>query len=319
MGGIVDFDVRFPASYLGVKEMSASSGVPEDGIRRITHGEGFPVLGEREQAWELAAEAARAVLARTAVRPADIGQVIYAGSGDWDKPFWSPAARVADALGIEGAHAFEVANFCNAGMTALRIATDAIRLGRTGYTLVLIGDRLSRMVDHTDPGSKALFNFGDAAAAVLLSDGDLSFSLLHSAMRTDPSWADYYYGEHRDNRVVIRRAPHRAGLADAYVENFGALVDETLEALGRELTDVAYFLINHGDKDMHERLLESIGLPREKSVFNYHRLGHMGGADTLIALQGLLTDKKLARGDLVLLASSAMGFSWGITALEFHA
>ncbi|MFD8997159.1 hypothetical protein ACFVZS_20905, partial [Streptomyces abikoensis] len=62
MGGIVDFDVRFPASYLGVKEMSASSGVPEDGIRRITHGEGFPVLGEREQAWELAAEAARAVL-----------------------------------------------------------------------------------------------------------------------------------------------------------------------------------------------------------------------------------------------------------------
>lgn len=319
MGGIVDFDICLPASYVGVQDMHAASGVPVADIKRITHNDGFPALGEHEQAWRLAASAARSVLERTAVRPADIRQVIYAGSGDWDLPFWSPAARVAHELGIERAHCYEVTNFCNAGMTALRVASDSVTLGRGTYALVLIGDRLSRMVDYTDPESKALFNFGDAAAAVLVSGGDLSFSLLHSVMRTDPSWSDYYYGEYREGRIAIRRAAHRKGLATAYVENFTALVDETLGALGKRLSDVAYFLINHGDKDMHERLVRTLGLPPEKSVFNYHRLGHMGGADTLIALQDLLADKKLERGDLVLLASSAMGFSWGITALEFHA
>ncbi|GHF15467.1 3-oxoacyl-ACP synthase III family protein [Streptomyces morookaense] len=319
MVGIVDFDICLPTSYVSVQDMHAASGVGVEDIKKITHGDGWPVLGDHGRAWELACRAARAVLDRTAVRPEDIRQVIYAGSGEWDRPFWSPAAKVAHELGIERAHAYEVTNFCNAGMAALRIAADGIALGRGEYALVLVGDRLSRLVDYTDPGSKALFNYGDAAAAVLVSGRDVSFEHLHAEMRTDPGWSDYYAGEHRRNRVVIRRAAHRPGLADAYVENFTALVGDTLDALGRDVSDVAYFLINHGDRNMHRRLLETLGLPPEKSVFNYHRLGHMGGADTLIALQDLLTEKKLARGDLVLMASSAMGFSWGITALEFRA
>lgn len=319
MGGIVDFDLCFPSSYVSVQDMHAASGVPVADILRITHGEGWPVLGEGEQAWELGYRAARTVLERTGVRPDAVRQVIYAGSGEWDRPFWSPAAKVAHELGIDHAHCFEVTNFCNAGMAALQIASDAIELGRSDYALVLIGDRLSRLVDYTDPGSKALFNYGDAAAAVLVGGRDISFGILGSAMRTDPSWSDYYAGEHRGDRIAIRRGAHRTGLATAYVENFTGLLDRTLRGLDRQLSDVAYFLINHGDKDMHQRLMETIGLPAEKTVFNYHRFGHMGGADTLIALQDLQADKKLERGDLVLMATSAMGFSWGITALECHA
>lgn len=44
----------------------------------------------------------------------------------------------------------------------------------------------------------------------------------------------------------------------------------------------------------------------------------MGSADTLIALRDLMRQERLRKGDLVLLASSAMGFSWGITAVEFQ-
>jgi len=297
--------------------MHAASGVPVADILEITHCDSFPVLGEHEHSWQLALDAARTVLKRTGVEPQAIRQVIYAGAGEWEVPFWSPAAKVASELGIENAHCFEVTNFCNAGMAAARIAADRIALDG-GYALVLVGDRLSRMVDYGDPEAKALFNFGDASGAILLGGDDCAFKLLHSAMRTDPSWSDYYFGERRDDRVVIRRATHRAGLATAYVENFTSLLKGTLSALGRELSDFAYLLINHGDKSMHERLLDAIGLPRDKSVFNYHRLAHMGSADTLIALHDLVNGRRVAQGDLILLATSAMGFSWGITALEYR-
>ncbi|MFD0884027.1 3-oxoacyl-ACP synthase III family protein [Streptosporangium algeriense] len=318
MGGIVDFEVRLPRGRTSVHLMHQASGAPVEAIREITHTEEFPVLDETEQSWELAAEAARALLGRTAARPADIRQVIFAGSGEWDVPFWSPAARVAAELGIDDAHCFEVANFCNAGTTAIRIALDRLAgQGGDGYTLVLVADRLSRLVDLADPGSKELFNFGDAAAAVLLSGREAVFEVLHTAVRTDPSWADYYYGEQRDGRLVIRRGPHRPGLADAYVDNFTRLVEETLRAVGGKPDDVTHFLINQGDRRMHERLLRELGLPRDRSVFNYHRLGHMGGADTLIALDGLRERRALRQGDLILLATSAMGFSWGVTALEY--
>ncbi|MGH3938360.1 MAG: 3-oxoacyl-ACP synthase III family protein [Pseudonocardiaceae bacterium] len=318
MGGIVDFDICYPSFRASVQEMHARSGVPVAEIREITHCDEFPALGEDEKGWELALAAARSVLERTKLSPTLIRQVIYAGSGEWDTPFWSPAAKVAQQLGIERAHCFEVANFCNAGMTALQVASDRIKLGYADNALVLVGDRLSRMVDYNDPDSKELFNFGDAAAAILLARDDYTFRLLHSAMRTDPDWSDYYAGEHQPERITIRRSGHRKGLAAAYVENFSSLVDDTLITLERKMSDVAYFLINQGDKRMHERLVRTLGIPLEKSVFNYHRLGHMGGSDTLIALQSLLAEKKLQHGDLILLATSAMGFSWGITALEYQ-
>ncbi|MFJ7626107.1 3-oxoacyl-ACP synthase III family protein [Streptomyces sp. NPDC097595] len=317
MGGIVDFDVCFPSATADIRDMHRMSGVPLADLAAITHTESFPVLADGETASGLAVRAASRLLERLETDRSAVREVIYTGSGEWDHPFWSPAAKAADELGIGNAHCYELTNFCNAGLTAIRLATESTRKGPGVYTLVLLGDRLSRMVDHGDPDSKALFNFGDAGAAVLLADDKPLFRVLHSAMRTDPGWADYYRGEWREGRVVIRRGPLRRGLGAAYVENFTRLVDETLTALGRTIGDVAWFLINQGDKRMHERLLTTLGIPAEHSVFNYGRLGHMGGADTLIALDGLMEEKKLRGGDLILLATSAMGFSWGITALEY--
>jgi 3-oxoacyl-[acyl-carrier-protein] synthase-3 len=318
MPGIVDFEFELPTSSISVQKMAQASGVSREKILEITHCESFPVLGEDEQAWELAARAGASVLKRTGVAPDRISHVLYCGSGHWDTPFWSPAAKVAHELGLENAHCFEVTNFCNASMTAVQIACDKLELGAADHVLVLIGDRLSRMLDYHDAGSVDLFNFGDSSAAILVSGCDYRLKLMHSAMRTEPHWSDYYTGAIRDGRVLIQRNGHREGLTSAYVSNFLMLAKETMSALGKNLSEVAYLLINHGDRRMHEQLLNELGLPAERSVFNYHRFGHMGGADTLIAIRDLTEAGKLCKGDLLLLATSAMGFSWGITALEYQ-
>jgi 3-oxoacyl-[acyl-carrier-protein] synthase III len=315
---MVDFDFCFPSSRASVARMSAECGVPQEDILKITVCPEFPALGEGEQAWTLTLDAARTLLKRGAATPEQIRYVIYAGSGEWDVPFWSPAAKVAHELGVADAHCFEVTNFCNAGMTAVRIACEKLERDGDGYALVLIGDRLSRMLDYSDPDSKDLFNFGDSGAAVLVTAGDAPFEVVASRMRTDASWSDYYYGENGPDGVRIRRAEHREGLTEAYVGNFVRLTGEALGELGRSIDDVAYFLINHGDSRMHRRLLTELGLSEDRTVFNYERLAHMGGADTLIALQDLVTAGRLAPGDLILLATSAMGFSWGITAVVYR-
>ncbi|MBT0772354.1 hypothetical protein KIH74_25645 [Kineosporia sp. J2-2] len=320
VAGIVDFAVTFPAGEVTVAELHETSGVPVADLLAITHCDRFPVLADGEQAWELAVRAARQVLDRQGVSPSEIGTVIYAGSGEWDLPFWSPAARSALELGIHDAHCFEVTNFCNAASLALRLGVREIASGESRFVLVLVGDRLSRLVDRSDPDSKVLFNFGDAPAAVLLGDvgGGSGFQYLSSALSTDPAWADYYQGEHEEFQVFMRRRGRRKGLAEAYLTHLTALVGKNLRAVGATLDDVAYLLFNQGDKNIHERLLDALGLPRERSVLNYHRYGHMGGADTLIALNDLLDAKALNPGDLVLLASSGMGFSWGVSAWRFR-
>jgi 3-oxoacyl-[acyl-carrier-protein] synthase-3 len=156
-GGIVDFAVAFPEGRLTVQEMSERSGVSVAEILEVTHCAEFPVLDEHDQAWELAAEAASAALERTGTDPDDISRVIYTGAGYWDAPAWSPAAKVADELGISGAHCFEVTNFCNALTLGLRLAVEGLVPGGGERTLVVAAERFAAAVDRSDPDSKALF------------------------------------------------------------------------------------------------------------------------------------------------------------------
>ncbi|EXU63685.1 3-oxoacyl-ACP synthase [Streptomyces sp. PRh5] len=318
MAAILDFEVIYPSGRITVSKMAEESGLTENDIRALTVCEGFPVLADGEHEWELALRAAQVVLERAAVPLSAIRTVIYAGTGEWDIPFWSPAAKVAHELGIEGAYCFEIVNYCNAVTAAIQYGTDQVDARPDGYVLVLGGDRVSTMLDYSDPGAKELFNQGDAASAVLISaSGQGIAEMLGAKMRTDPSWCDYYTGVREGEQLIIRRHGLRDGLGEAYLENFTGLIRELLSSLGKNPTDISYLLVTHGDRRVHQRLLSAMELPTTKSVFNYEHLGHMGGADTLIAMNDLISDGRLRCGDLVLHATSALGFSWGVMAMEY--
>jgi 3-oxoacyl-[acyl-carrier-protein] synthase-3 len=298
--------------------MHADSGLPLDDILAWTHTSELPVFTDAEPAWPHLVAAGREVLERAGVDPAEVGQLIVAGSAEWDHPAWSPAAKVAAELGIDRAHCFELVNFCNAAPTAVQVAADALAAGRVRWSLVLLGERLSRSVDYADAESVALFNTGDCAVALLLSAADPVFELRHAASRTDPSWADHYVGEYEFERVVVRRRTRRLNLPQTYVRNYAELTAATLDALGRGTADVAWFLVNHMDRRVHQRLLSTLGIAPERSVFNYDRYGHLGAGDTFVALAELRAAGRLRAGDLVLLATSGAGFTFGVTALEYR-
>lgn len=317
MSGIIDFEMRLPQGRVTVDGIQQMSGLPEADIRAVTHCSEIPVMDEGETAWELATDVAEVVIERNGVLLDTIGEVIVAGSGEWDPPLWSPAAKIADELGIRDAHCYEITNFCNASTVGIRAAMDGITLGRTEYALVMFADQLSGVVDYTDPDSKSLFNFGESAGVLLLGRGDTGLRVLDTAVRTDPTWNDFYSGEIRDDRRIVRRRLRRHGAVHAYVDNICALVEETLTKLGRPLDDVSRLLINHSNRTMHNLVMERLGLPPERSVFNYDRLGHMGCSDPFIALEGLIENKEVEEGDLFLLVSSGVGFNWGVTAVEY--
>lgn len=314
--GILDFEVALPDDRVTVEQLHRASGVSVAEILEITAAKEIPVLAPGQQAWELAVEAVRGVLARTGADPDLISRVLYVGNGYWDAPGWSPAAKVADEAGIARAHCFEVTNFCNALPLGLRIAVDGLRPGE--LALVVTGERFAGAVDRADPDSKGMFNFGDAAAAVLVGADRPAFGYLGSAARTDPGWSDYYVGEYHEAGVHSRRRGRRSGLADAYQENYLALVERTLADIDRPLADVRYLLVNQNDERIQRKLLDALGLPPERSVFQHADFGHLGCTDTLVALRRLLDTGALAAGDLVLLATSGLGFSWSVTALEYR-
>jgi 3-oxoacyl-[acyl-carrier-protein] synthase III len=316
-GGIIDFDVALPRGRMTVQQMHDWSGVSVPEILEVTHCAEIPAFSPEENAWELAVEAAAEVLKRTETDPASITRLIYAGAGYWDAPAWSPAAKTADELGITQAHCFEVTNFCNALTLAVGIAIDGLSGAAGERALVVAAERFAFAVDRHDPDSKGLFNFGDAASAVLVGASG-RFAFLGASARTDPQWCDYFIGDYHETGVYTRRRGHRDGLADAYVKHLVACTRSILDQIGKGVDQVRYLLINQNDKKIQDRVLDALGLPPTRSVFSHSRLGHMGCSDTMIALRRLWDDNALSHGDLVLLATSGAGFSWSVTALEYR-
>lgn len=319
LGGasILDFANAMPGGVRSVQQMSISSGLPLDQIRRITHCDEIPVLAEGETVLGLGVRAARQLQARQPERFTSIDQVIVAGGGYWDHPFWSPSSALAAQLGIEGAHCFEVINFCSSSTTGLRLALDAVAGSGSRLTLLVLGDQLSRVVDLSDPEARELFNYGDAATALLVGAGPGLFRIEDAVSVSDPSWSGFYRGEYdAKGRVLVRNAETRDGLGARYVEAFDQLAEQVFTRNGLTAADIELFLINHGDRRMHENVLSRLGIPTDRSWFRYHLMGHMGASDPFLALEEAVAGGRLEEGDAVLIASSGLGFTWGMTLLR---
>jgi 3-oxoacyl-[acyl-carrier-protein] synthase-3 len=303
-----------PSGKRSVTEVSRESGYGVEKLGHILPSGKFSVLAEGETSWGLGRDAAARVLARNPVPLDEIGLVLYAGSSEWGTPFWSPAAKIALELGIGQAHCYEVSNFCNAGMVAVKLADDQVRAGTHKHALVIIADRLSQLVEY-GTGYVELFNFADGAAAVLVS-ADARYEVLGGAHHTDPRWVDSYYGEIKGGETKVERSDKLDGLAAAFIDNFTTLTHKVLAQAGAEVADVAYFLVTHGNQDTHRTYLAELGVDPSRSVFLYELDGHLGGADPFLALEQLERQGRIASGDLVVVATAGSGFTWGVTAIR---
>ncbi|MFC9060724.1 3-oxoacyl-ACP synthase III family protein [Streptomyces sp. NPDC057074] len=312
--GIADYALAMPGGKLSVDDVSRESGQTVEKLGQILPSGKFSVLAEGETSWSLGRDAAARILARTPVPLDEIGLVLYAGSSEWGTPFWSPAAKIAQELGITQAHCYEVSNFCNAGMVAVKLADDQVRAGTHRHALVIVSDRLSQLVEY-GTGYVELFNFADGAAAVLVS-AEAKYEVLGAAHHTDPQWVDSYYGEIKDGEVKVERGEKLDGLGEAFLGNFTDLTHKVLGGLGQEVADVAYFLVTHGNQDTHRKYLAALGVPDSRSVFQYDLDGHLGGADPFLALEELERDDRIGPGDLVIVATAGSGFTWGVTAIR---
>lgn len=318
---VIDFAAELPTGHRSAEWLAASSGLALHEVRRWVGPARFPVVGADETIHDVAARAVARVRQAQPAEFAAVRTVLVGGTGPWTHPAWSPSAAIAEEFDLREAHCLEVGNFCNSTAATLRVALDAaIARPAEGNTLIVLQDHLSSLVDETSPAAAELFNYADGAVALLAGPGAGRgrFDVVDAVSLTDPSWHAEYRGEYRrDGRgPVLRHAGSRRGLRDRYIAAFSELVHRVIDKAGRDLSEVALVLLNHGDQVTHERLLDELGLPERRTVFNYAHLAHQGGADTFIALDAAIDAGRVPAGSYVLQLTSGLGFSWGATLLR---
>ncbi len=275
---------------------------------------------------DLAVEAARKCLAARGVDASEV-EVIIVATVTPDMLFPATACLVQDKLGAKGAWGFDLSAACSGFPYALQVGAKLIESGMHKKVLVIGSDVMSSIIDYTDRATCVIF--GDGAGAVLLEpcdedevglvdywheiDGSGAHSLnMPGGGSLNPSTAETVAKKmhyvHQDGQAVYKFA----------VRKMAEAAEIVLTRNGVTGKDLACFIPHQANKRIILSTAERLGMPEDRVIINIDRFGNTTAATIPMAMQTALDDKRLKKGDLVLLASVGAGFTVGATLLRWE-
>jgi 3-oxoacyl-[acyl-carrier-protein] synthase-3 len=234
-------------------------------------------------------------------------------------------------LGCSHAYAFEVRNGCAGGNLACNIAGGLMdRDASIQHALVICADTLSRIVSTKLEECHPLLYFGDGAAAVVLKRDHPRYQFLSFAEHTDGALGDLLKIEAGGTRLPItpdfnqwdkcyaKVDPEKfADLINrVYLKEYVGVIKLAVSRSGHEMKDMDYILMNQVKNSLRAHILEGIEMPQDHTYVSLIEFGHIGPADSLFTMAMAHRQGLLPEGNLAILATSGMGFSWAASIIR---
>ncbi|MBE3561229.1 MAG: 3-oxoacyl-ACP synthase [Ktedonobacteraceae bacterium] len=328
--GLVSWGTYLPAQVQDAAYIAAQSGIEEEIVRHKLGIWEKRRAGPDDLTSTMALRAATLALERAHIDADSLDLILYSGSMHKDFYVWSAANRIQYLLGAKSAYAFELVALCTTNVLALKVARDLMTAdSRLRTVLICGGHRTADLINFRDHSTRFLFNLSDGGSAMVLQRDYPANRLLESSFITDGSLANevvipaggtflpashetldrQQHTFHVDNPQKLKD-----GLDGISEQRFVRVVREAVECSGYTTEEIAFLAINHMKPSMHWRILSMLGLTEEQSLYLSH-YGHIGAPDQVLALELAHQQGRLHSGDLVILASAGLGFTWGATAL----
>jgi 3-oxoacyl-[acyl-carrier-protein] synthase-3 len=281
------------------------------------------VAREDEALSDMALPAAREALANARVDPADLDLIIVATVTP-DMTFPATAALIAEELEAPDAAAYDLSAGCTGFMYGIAQAYGMLAGGICRRALVVGGDVLSKIVDWSDRTTCIVF--GDGAGAVVMerveSGGFLGFELGADgsgglqlylpaggsrAPTTAATVAEHGHFVHMNGREVFKFATR------VLVNSATKLLDQ----LGLTVADIDLYVPHQANVRIIKHAVERLGIPEEKVVVNVDRYGNTSSGSIPLALAEAVRDRRVGRGDIVLMTGMGAGLTWGSGVIEW--
>ncbi len=275
---------------------------------------------------DLATEAARRCLAARGIDASEV-EAIIVGTVTPDMFFPATACLVQDKLGAKGAWGFDLSAACSGFIYGLQVGAKLIESGAHRKVLVIGADVMSSIIDYTDRATCILF--GDGAGAVLLEPCEAGETgMIDFVHEVDGSGGKALYMPAGGSSHPASAESVAAGLH--YVHQDGGAVFKTAVRKMAELSesvmernalhgpDIDCFIPHQANRRIITATAERLGMPEDRVVINIDRFGNTTGATIPLAMQTAIEEKRLKKGDLVLLASFGGGFTVGATLLRWE-
>ncbi|XP_031107640.1 3-oxoacyl-[acyl-carrier-protein] synthase III, chloroplastic-like [Ipomoea triloba] len=290
------------------------------------------LLSGKESLTSLAVEASRKALEMGEVDPEDVDLILLCSSTP-DELFGN-APQIQNLLGCKSYPlSFDISAACSGFMLGLFSASCYIKAGGFKNVLVIGADAISRFVDWSDRGSCILF--GDAAAAVLIQECDISEDFLFSFDFHSNGEGLRHLScplkEDGTNHSPTRNGfPHKGGFSYSRLQMNGkevfkfavGIVPRSIKAaLGKTalaLSDIDWLLLHQANQRIIDAVAARMEFPAERVISNLVNYGNTSAASIPLALDEAVRAGKIQAGHTIAAAGFGAGLTWGSAIIRWR-
>jgi 3-oxoacyl-[acyl-carrier-protein] synthase-3 len=306
-----------PAKILSNDELARSVETTDEWIVQRTGIRERHIAAAGELTSDLALHAARAALTNAHVDAQSIDLIVLATSTP-DQTFPATAVTVQAGLGINHGAAFDLQAVCSGFVFALATADNMLKGGSFKRALVIGAETFSRILDWSDRTTCVLF--GDGAGAVVLEAQPQSErGILTTHLRSDGRHKSKLYvdgGPSSTQTVGHLRMEGREVFKHA-VAMITDVIDDAFKATGYSAADIDWFVPHQANKRIIDGSAHKLGIAPDKVVMTVDRHGNTSAASIPLALADAVADRRIKRGNLILLEAMGGGFTWGSALLRW--
>jgi 3-oxoacyl-[acyl-carrier-protein] synthase-3 len=283
------------------------------------------ILDKEKGTSYMATRAAEAVLKETQTSPAELDLIVVATVTP-DMPVPSAAAFIQRNLGATNCWGYDINGGCTGFICALATGSQFIESGRHKKVLVIGADKMSAITNYEDRTTCVLF--GDAAGAVLLEPSEENGSGIEDfILHLDGSGAEslkieaggsLYPASHetvdqklhylwQDGKTIFKHAV--IGMAD--------VSEKIMERNKLTEKDIRFFIPHQANYRIIDAAAKRMGLNADRVIINIDKYGNTTAATIPMAMSETYRDKKLKKGDWVVLAAFGAGYTWGSVLLRW--
>ncbi|MDU0810732.1 MAG: beta-ketoacyl-ACP synthase III [Burkholderia sp.] len=267
---------------------------------------------------DLALEASKRAIISADIDPQSINLIIVATSTP-DFIFPSTACLLQNKLGIRnGCAAFDVQAVCSGFSYAMSIADSLIRCGQHCNALVVGAETFSKLLNFKD--RKTCVLFGDGAGAIILSASEEA-GILSSTLHADGSYSSILCTPGNVNNGVID------GNVFLYMDGqtvsklainiFEMVAIEALEKANLSAYQVDWLIPHQANLRIMKSACKKLGLPADRMVVTVNEHGNTSSASIPLALDIVVRNGCVHRGQYVLIESVGGGFTWGASVFRY--
>jgi 3-oxoacyl-[acyl-carrier-protein] synthase-3 len=310
-----------PARILSNDELARSVETTDEWIVQRTGIRERHIAAAGEMTSDLALHAARAALANAHIEASSIDLIVLATSTP-DQTFPATAVSVQAALGITRGAAFDLQAVCSGFVYALSVTDALLRAGSYKRALVIGAETFSRILDWNDRTTCVLF--GDGAGALVLEAQDQPGNqsdrgVLTTHLRSDGRHKAKLYvdgGPSSTQTVGHLRMEGREVFKHA-VAMITDVIEDAFKATGYSAADIDWFVPHQANKRIIDGSAHKLGIAPERVVITVDRHGNTSAASIPLALADAVADRRIKRGNLILLEAMGGGFTWGSALLRW--